>query len=457
MQVTETLKDGLKRGYQITVSAAELDAKVIEKLTEAQPEIAMKGFRKGKVPLPLLKKMYGRSLMAEVLQQAVEEGSRQVLADRQERPAMQPKIDLPEDQAAIEQVIEGKSDLSFSMSYEVLPAIPQVDFATIKLEKMVCDVDDAAVADAIKQITERNVTYTSEEGRSAATGDRLTIDYVGRVDGEAFDGGTGEALELVLGQGNFIPGFEDGMIGAKAGEARVVTATFPADYPAEPLKGKTAQFDVTVKDVAKAVTPALDDEFAKGLGVESLDKLRELVKAQIGQEYEGVARQKVKRVLLDELDKAHQFELPPSLVESEFEGIWKQVTEGLERAGKTFADEGKTEESAKAEYRTLAERRVRLGLTIGEIGEKNEISVSQEELRRALVEQARQFPGQERMVYEYYEKTPGAVAQLRAPIFEDKVVDLILSKATVTERKVSREELVKPIDGDDETPAATAT
>ena len=448
MQVTETSAEGLKRQVRVVLAAQDLTAKCDERIGEIKDRVQIKGFRKGKVPVTHLKKVYGRSLMAEVLQQAVEESSRQVLTDRNERAAVQPKIDLPESEQEIEQVIAGKSDLAFSMSYEVLPAIEIADFSAMKLERLVADVDDKAIDDALKQIAERNVTYTPDAAAAADKGDKLTIDFVGKINGEVFDGGTAEGLDLVLGQASFIPGFEDGLIGVKSGESRTLSVTFPADYQAEELKGKPATFDVTVKELAKPSTPAIDDTLAKQLGVEDLAKLKELIKAQIAQEYAQVSRAKLKRELLDRLDKAHTFELPPSLVEGEFEGIWKQVTQGLEQAGKTFADEGKTEDGARKEYRDLAARRVRLGLVIGEIGEKNAIAVSQEELRRSLVEQARRFPGQERFVYEYYEKTPGAIAELRAPIFEDKVVDLIVDKAKPAERKVSREELLKPIEGE---------
>ncbi len=449
MQVTETSAEGLKRQVRVVVEVAELTAKCDERIVEIKDRVQIKGFRKGKVPVAHLKKVYGRSMMAEVLQQTVEESSRKVLTDRNERAAVQPKIELPEDQAEIEKVIDGKSDLAYSMSYEVLPAIELADFATLKLEQLVADVEDSAIDDALKQIAERNVAYTADAEATAATGDKVKIDFVGKIDGEAFEGGTAEGVDLVLGQSSFIPGFEDALVGVKAGEQKTISVTFPADYQAENLKGKAATFDCIVHEVAKAAVPAIDDALAKNLGVDDLAKLKELVKSQIANEYAQISRAKLKRALLDQLDKAHTFALPPSLVDGEFDGIWKQVTQSLEQAGKTFADEGKTEEGARAEYRELAARRVRLGLVIGEVGEKNQVTVSQEELRRSLVEQARRFPGQERFVYEYYEKTPGALAELRAPLFEDKVVDIIIEQSKPSERKVSREELVKPIEGDE--------
>jgi trigger factor len=329
------------------------------------------------------------------------------------------------------------------MSFEVIPEITLADFASLRLERLVADVDDEAIAKAIEDLRERSVTYAAEEGRAAGEKDRVTIDFVGKIDGEAFDGGSAENAAVVIGQGGFIPGFEDGLKGAKAGDERAVEATFPAEYPVKELAGKTAVFDVKVKEVAAPVKPEVDDAFAQSLGADSLDKLKELVKAQLAREYEQASRLKIKRELLDELDKAHTFELPPTLVDGEFEAIWQQLTQGLQRAGKTLADEGKTEEGAREEYRRIAERRVRLGLVIGEIGARNNVQVTQEELRRALVEHARRYPGQERMVYEYFEKTPGAVAELRAPIFEDKVVDFVLAQAKPVETKVSREELFR--------------
>ncbi|MFZ4806969.1 MAG: trigger factor [Hyphomicrobiaceae bacterium] len=444
MEVIETSNDGLKRQLKVVVGAGELGDRFTARLDEIKDRVQIKGFRPGKVPVAHLKKVYGRSLMAEVLQQAVEESSQKALADRNERPAMQPKIELPEQAEEIEKVIAGQADLSYSMSFEVLPKIAITDLAQLKLERLTAAVEDKDIDKAVDTLAERNVKYVAEEGRAAGTGDQVSIDFVGKIDGEAFEGGTGQDVQVILGQGNFIPGFEEGIAGAKAGDQRTVTATFPEAYSVETLKGKTATFDVTVKEVAKSEKPTIDDTFASSLGAENVAKLRELVSAQIGREYEQAARSKLKRQLLDALEKAHDFTLPPTLVDSEFAGIWQQVEQGLKQAGKTFADEGKSEDEMRVEYRAIAERRVRLGLVIGEIGEQNKIQVSQDELRRALVEQARRFPGQEKMVYEYYEKNPAALAELRAPIFEDKVVDYIVELARPTVKTVSSEELLKP-------------
>jgi len=450
MQITETSNEGLKRTLQVVVPAGEINKRFDERLDDLKDRVQLKGFRKGKVPMPHLKKMYGRSVMVEVLQETVRETSNQALADRKMRPAMQPDVTFPEDNAEMERVLAGQADLSYSMSFEVLPPIPLANFEDLKLEKFVAEVDDEAVQKGIDDLVERSVSYTAEEGRAAQTGDRVTIDFVGKIDGEAFEGGTAEDAPIVLGQGNFIPGFEDGLTGVTAGDEKDIAATFPDDYPVDTLKGKAATFSIKVKEVAAPVRPAVDEEFAKSLGATDLNQLKEFLRERIGREYAGASRQKLKRDLLDQLEKVHSFELPPSLVEAEFNGIWKQLEDSLQRAGKTFADEGKTEEEAREEYRKLAERRVRLGLVIGEIADKNDLKITQDEMRRALIEQARRFPGQEKAVYEYFEKTPGALAELRAPIFEDKVVDFVVEKAKPVERKVSRDELFKKLEEADE-------
>lgn len=449
MQVTETVANGLKRELKVIIPQGELGQRFASRLDEVQGQVQLKGFRKGKVPVAHVKKLYGRSLMAEVLEQTLNETSRKAVSDRKERPAAQPDIKLPEDKDEIERVLSGQSDLAFTMSYEALPEIVIADLAGLKLEQEVADVAPESVEKALGELLDNSTRYEVEADRAGEDGDRLTIDFVGSIDGTEFEGGKGDGVELVLGKSRFIPGFAEGLLGAKAGEQRDVKARFPDDYPEKSLAGKDAVFAITVKEVAKAVRPALDDEFAKTLGAESVDKMRELVRGRIAGEYATIARQKLKRQILDALDSAHTFDLPQSLVDSEFEGVWRQVTQGLEQSGKTFADEGRSEDDAKAEYRKLAERRVRLGLLIGEIGQKNEIDVSQDELRRALMEQARRYPGQEKFVYEYYQKNPQALMELRAPIFEDKVIDLILGKSTPSERKVSVEELLKPVDGDD--------
>lgn len=443
MQVTQASSDGLKRTMTIVVPVSEINERFETRLTDLKDRVQIKGFRPGHVPTVHIKKLYGRQVMGEVLDQAIKDTSLKAIEDRNERPAMQPEITLPEDKDLLSQVFEGKADLSYSMTFEVLPAVEVADMASLKLEKIVADVDAADIEIAIGRLVDSNVAYTDEEGRVAETGDRLVLDFIGRIDGEAFEGGAATGAEIVIGQGQFIPGFEEGLVGAKAGETRTVEAEFPAAYPMPTLAGKKAAFEVTVKSVGAPKKPDVDDEFAKSLGATDLENLRSLVREQLQRELDQASRMKLKRELLDELDRTHTFDLPSGLVNHEFEAIWNQLQASLKRENKTLADEGKTEDEAKVEYRKIAERRVRLGLLVGEIGDRNKIEVTQDELRRALIERARQFPGQERMVYEYFEKTPGAVAELRAPIFEEKVVDFMLSQASPTERKVSKEELFK--------------
>ncbi len=446
MQITEVNTDGLKRTLKVTVGQNELGDRFNQRLGELKDRVQLKGFRKGKVPLAHIKKLYGRSLMAEVLEQTVRETSSQAITDRNERPAMQPEIDLPEDKDEIEKVISGEADLAYSMSFEVLPEIAITDLDKIELERFAVAVTPEAIDEVIEDLRKRSTTYEGQEGRLAANGDRVTLDFVGKIDGVPFEGGEDKDMPVIVGQGNFIPGFEEGLVGLKAGDEKVVQATFPETYQVETLAGKQADFDVKVTEVAAPKVPEVDDEFAKSLGTEDVAKLKELVTKQLEQEYGQAARVKLKRELLDALEKTHDFELPASLVDNEFESIWKQLGDEMMRSGKSFEDEGKTEESAREEYKKLAERRVRLGLVIGEIGDKNKIQVTQDELRRALVEQARRYPGQEKFVYEYYEKTPGALAQLRAPLFEDKVVDYMLEQVKPTEKVVSKDDLMQALE-----------
>lgn len=458
MQVTETTSEGLKREIQVVLAANELNERCEKRLDEIKDDVQIKGFRKGKVPRVHLKKVFGRRLMLEVLQEAVEESSQKALTERNERPVSQPQIALPEDQAEIESVVTGNKDLAFSMTYEIIPEIELVDFATLDVERLVSSVEDSAIDEALADLAKRNTVYNAAEDAAADDGDKLKIDFIGKIDGEPFEGGTAEDVDLVMGQGGFIPGFEEGLKGAKTGEQRTVTTAFPDDYPVDTLKSKEAVFDVTVKEVANPGEAEVNDDLAVALGAENLEKLRELVSNQIASEYEQISRAKLKRTLLDVLDKKHSFELPPSLVDAEFDGIWKELTDDMQKQEKSFEDDGKTEDEARVEYREIAERRVRLGLVIGEIGDKHEIQVEQEELREALVQQARQFPGQEKAVYDYFEKTPGAISQLRAPIFEEKVVDFLIDKMNVADREVTRDELVKPLDDDDAAEAeATST
>lgn len=447
MQVTETLSEGLKREYKVVVPASELDAKVNVRLDELKDRVRINGFRPGKVPVTHLKRMYGRSAMAEVIEATVRDTNNQIVTEHGYKLAADPKVTLPTDEGAIEELIAGKTDLNYTMALEIVPPIKFADFKSIKLTKLVADVSDAEVEEGINRIADQNKPYTARpEGEKAAKDDRVTISFAGTIDGQPFEGGSGDDAVVMIGSNTFIPGFEDQLIGITSGETRTLKVTFPAHYMKQDLAGKAAEFVVTAKSIEAAGTVTADDDFAKSLGLESIGKLRDAVRDGITREHASMSRQKLKRALLDELDKLHKFDPPPTLVEEEFERVWKSVLSELETERKTFADEGTTEEKAKAEYRGISERRVRLGLLLAEIGEKNNITVSEDELSRAVMERARQFAGQEQRVWDYYRQNPQAVGALRAPIFEEKVVDFLLELAGVTENKVSREELYKEDD-----------
>jgi len=444
MQVTETLSEGLKREYQVVVPAAELDAKVNARLDELKDRVRINGFRPGKVPVTHLKRMYGRSAMAEVIETTVRDANNQIVSERGYKLAAEPKVTLPTDESAIAKLIAGKTDLNYTMALEIVPPIALGDFKSIKLTKLTADVTDKEVNDGIARIVDQNKPYTLRpDGEKASKDDRVTVSFAGTIDGKPFEGGSGDDAVVLIGSNTFIPGFEDQLIGIAQGETRTLKVTFPAHYMKQDLAGKAAEFIVNAKSIETPGTVVADDDFAKSLGLESIAKLREAVKENISREHAAMSRQKIKRALLDELDKMHKFEPPPTLVEEEFDRVWKSVLSELETEHKTFADEGTTEDKAKAEYRAIAERRVRLGLVLAEIGEKNTITVTEDELSRAVMERARQFAGQEQRVWDYYRQNPQAVAALRAPIFEEKVVDFLLELAGVTESKVSREQLYK--------------
>jgi trigger factor len=382
--------------------------------------------------------------MAEVIEATVRDANNQIVSERGFKLAADPKVTLPTDEGAIEQLITGKSDLNYTMALEIVPPITLGDFKSIKLTKLVADVGDAEVEEGVSRIADQNKPYTARgEGEKAAKDDRVTISFAGTINGEPFEGGSGDDAVVLIGSNTFIPGFEDQLIGIAQGETRTLKVAFPAHYMKQDLAGKNAEFVVNAKSIEAPGKVTIDDEFAKALGLESIAKLREAVKDRITSEHTAMSRQKLKRALLDDLDKLHKFDPPPTLVEEEFERVWKSVLSELETEGKTFADENTTEDKAKAEYRAISERRVRLGLVIAEIGEKNNITVTEEELSRAVMERARQFAGQEQRVWDYYRQNPQAVAALRAPIFEEKVVDFLLELASVNEKKVSREELFK--------------
>lgn len=438
MQVTETLNDGLKRGYQITVTAAELDAKVDEKLAEAQPEIAMKGFRKGRVPLPLLRKQYGPRLLGEAMQEAVDGAMSKHFEATGDRPAFQPEVKM-----ANEAWKEG-DDVLVEMSYERLPEIPEVAFDGLTLEKMVVKADDASVEEALANLAGTAKSFEDrKKGSKAKDGDQVVIDFLGKLGDEPFEGGAAEDYPLVLGSNSFIPGFEAQLVGAKAGEEKTVTVTFPEEYGAANLAGKEATFDVTVKAVKEPKPAAIDDELAKRFGSDSLDALKAQIAERLEAEYTGAARQVMKRALLDQLDTMVAFELPPSLVKAEANQIAHQLwhEEHPDHPGHDHPEITPTDEHLK-----LAERRVRLGLLLAEVGRKNGISVTDAELTSAVRNMSRQYPGQERQFVEYLRNTPQARQQIEAPIFEDKVVDYVFGKANVTETEVTKDALQKAVE-----------
>ena len=444
MQVTETLSEGLKHEFKISVPASDLDAKAGAKLVDLKDKVRINGFRPGKVPVTHLKKVYGRSVMAETIDQTIRDTNTQLFSERGFRLATEPKITMPSEQAEVEELLSGKTDLTYTVAIEVVPAIALADFKAFQVEKPVAEVTDSDVDEAIKRIADTNRGYAAKaEGAKAESGDRVTINFKGSINGEVFEGGTGEAIQVVIGSNTFIPGFEEQLTGIGAGETRTLKVSFPKNYMNDKLAGQPAEFETTATTIESPQDIAIDDEFAKTLGLESLDKLKEAARERLVAEFAGATRQRVKRALLDRLDEAHRFEAPPSLVDEEFNLMWNSVKAEMDSAGKTFADEDTTEDAAKEEYRKIADRRVRLGLVLSEIGEKNKITVTDDEVGRAVIERARSMPGREKEVWDYYRSNAQALAQLRAPIYEDKVVDFILELANVTEKKVSREDLYK--------------
>jgi trigger factor len=441
MQVTETLSDGLKRQLSIVIPASELNAKLDAKLNDMRSKVQIKGFRPGKVPVGHLKRLAGKQEMAQIIDETIGAAIRDVVAERKERPALNPDIALAEGTDG-EKLVAGEVDLAFTASYELLPEFEIGSFTEIEIERPVVPVEDAEINEQIERISEGSRPYEDKgEGAVAASKDRVTIDFVGTIDDVAFEGGSAEGVPLVIGSGQFIPGFEEQLIGAKVGDDVTVSVTFPADYGADNLAGKDAKFAVKVQKIEVPGELAIDDEFAKKLGIESLDKLKEAIKSQIEGRNLGATRAKVKRQLLDKLDAIYSFTLPEKLVEGEFEQIWKQTTDELERAGKTFADEDTTEEKAREEYRKIAERRVRLGLVLSQVGETAGVQVTEQEVSQAIIAKAREFPGREKEVFDFYRSNQMALASLQAPLFEEKVVDHILGQAKVTDKPVTKEEL----------------
>ena len=454
MQVTETHSEGLKRQFKVVLPAQDLATRMDGQLNEMRAKAQIKGFRPGKVPVAHLKRLYGRSIMAEVVQEAVSEANKRIIEDNKLRLAGEPKLDFEGDQATMEQAMESKGDLSFTVALEILPKVELGAMDDIAVEKLVADVPEEEVDRIISLLAEQNRAFEPKgEGATAEKGDKVSIDFVGKIGDEAFEGGTGNDVDLILGSNSFIPGFEGQVLGMHVGEHRTINVEFPAEYGAAELAGKPASFGVELKSVSAPGALTIDDAFAKGFGVEDLAKLRETVRGNIERDYGLASRAKWKRALLDTLDKRYSFELPQGLVEQEFASIWRQVEAEQKQSGKSFADENTTEEEAKVEYRGIAERRVRLGLVLAEIGEGAGVKVTEEEMNRALMERVRQYPGEEKQVWDFFRNNPQAMAQIQAPLFEDKVIDHVLSQAKVTERKVSKEELTAE---DEEPDAATA-
>ncbi|MDR3510395.1 MAG: trigger factor [Caulobacteraceae bacterium] len=447
MQIVEKSGEGLSRVYGVKVPATELGKRLDARIAEIAPQLNIKGFRPGKVPQAHVRRLYGKSLMGEVIEQTLSETSQKVLDDNNLRVASQPDLKPESD---MDKVLAGKADLAYEMAVEVMPDFTPVDPASLKLERPVHTPADAEVDEALAELAKQNRTYEPRTGKTvkAKDGDLVVIDFVGKIDGEAFEGGSATDAQLVIGSGQFIPGFEEQLIGAKPGAKVTVQVTFPDEYQVDTLKGKPAEFDVEVKEVKAPVEAALDDEFAKRLGLDDLEALKTALRGQLEREFGSTSRFKLKRALLDALDKGHEFELPPRMVEAEFAMIWQQVEADKQRGGLPPEDEGKTDDQLKAEYRKIAERRVRLGLVLAEIGRARGVTVSDEELAQAMRAEAMRYRGQEQQVFDLLRQNPNAQAQLRAPLYEDKVVDLLFSLAEITDKEVSKDELLK----DDELP-----
>jgi len=451
MQVTETLNEGLKRKLSVTIPAADLVSRLDSKLEELKGQANIKGFRPGKVPTAHLKKLYGRSAMSEVMTDAINATVSDTLDQRSERAAAQPKVDLPQDQAVINDVLDGKTDLAFEVEYEVLPPVTLMDLKGLKLDKPVVEVTEEEIDAEMNRVFAQNRGYTDKgDGAVVEQGDRLGLSFVGKIDGVEFAGGKSDHAHLTVGSNEFIPGFEEQLVGQKKDETRTITVTFPADYNNAELAGKEATFDVTILHVDGPNQGELDDEFAKKLGLEDVAALRNAVKEQMEAALASMSRQHIKRQILDALDDGHKFDVPAQLVEAEFATIWQRVQHEVESHGRSFEDEGTTEEAAREQYQRIAERRVRLGLVVAEIGNQNEVQVTDDEHQQALLAEIRRFPGQEQQVYDYYRQNAQALASLRAPVFENKVVDYVADLAEQTEKKMTREELAKLIQADED-------
>jgi len=434
MQVTETSSEGLRREFSVVVPKEDIAGRMNARLTEVGASVNVPGFRPGKVPLAVLKKRYGDAVRGEILEQTIQDTVQKTMEEKELRPAMEPKIDLV--------TFEDGVDLEYKITVEVIPEIAPIDFGAIELEKLTAEIPDDDVEQSMKRLAEQQTKFAAEEGRAAASGDQVVMNFVGKIDGEAFDGGSADGMELELGSGRFIPRFEDQLIGAKAGEKKEVNVTFPDDYQAENLKSKSAAFDVEVTEFRTPAAVEINDAFATSMGAENLDPLKTMVRDQIGNEYTQVSRARLKKELLDQLAEKADFEVPPGMLYEEFDSIWKQLEEAKEKDQLDEDDKGKSDDELRERYREIAARRTRLGLLLSEIGRANNLTVSQDDLNRAMAEQAQRFPGQEAMVMKYYQENPQAMQELQAPIFEEKIIDYVLELAKVTERAVSTEELL---------------
>jgi trigger factor len=456
MQIVEKSGEGLSRVFGVTVPMADLGVLLEARIAEITPTLNIKGFRPGKVPTAHVRRLYGKALMSEVVEKTLNETTQKVLDENKLRPAGDPDLKPEGD---MEAVIEGRADLAYEIAVDVMPDFEPVDVSTLSLKRPVYEPTAKEVDDAVADLAKQNRTYESKTGKTvkAADGDMVVIDFLGKLDGVPFAGGAAEDAELVLGSGQFIPGFEEQLVGAKPGTDVEVKVTFPENYQSEELKGKAAVFDVKVKDVKSPVDAPADDAFAARLGIENLEKLRELLKGNLEKEYAGASRFKLKRALLDQLDTKHDFPLPPKMVEAEFAAIWQQVEQDKAAGELPPEDTKKSDKKLKEEYRKIAERRVRLGLVLAEIGRANNVQVTEQELGEAMRAEAMKYGPQAQQVFDLFRQNPNAQAQLRAPIFEDKVVDLIVERAKVKDTKVSKEDLLKDDDlpagyGDDEAP-----
>lgn len=442
MQVVEKLNEGLSRVLEVTIAKGDLTQKLDARIAEITPKMNIKGFRPGKVPQAHVRKMYGKELMGEIIQETLNATTEQAMKDANIRPASQPELKPIGD---IEGVIEGKSDLAYEIAVEMMPIFTPIEPATIELTRPVYEPTEADIDEALKTVVAGSKQFEAKTGKSvkAADGDKLIIDFVGKLGDEVFEGGSAEGAELIIGSGQFIPGFEEQLIGAKKGETKTLNVTFPENYGAKNLAGKAATFETTVQDILAPKEGEADDELAKSLGLESLQALKDILKTQLQQQYGQASRFKMKRALLDVLDEKHSFELPKRMLEAEFNGIWQQVEQDKANGQLAEEDAGKSEQELKDEYMKIAERRVRLGLVLAEIGTRQNVQVTDQEVNQAIMQEARNYPGQERQVFEFYTKNPGAAAQIRAPIYEEKVCDLIFSLAKVTDTPISKEDLLK--------------